>query len=157
MSVMMGWILSFAPEDVQKQCQSAGSWIWPWICAWKNISSNTCTANLLQLCRLCINFINYFKASDCLQLFARRVFLPRVGRKNTKYVRWLWGWKKKINLLNTAQGALLYIIWIVAGVMKLINHWKSRWRWNQQFPIRTVLCITQNLYKGEYQSLVVFF
>lgn len=42
-------------------------------------------------------------------------------------------------------------------VMKLINHWKSRWRWSQQFSIRTMLCITQNLHKGEYQSLVVFF
>lgn len=41
--------------------------------------------------------------------------------------------------------------------MKLINHGKSQWRRSQQSPIRTVLCITQNLHKGEYQSLVVFF
>lgn len=63
--------------------------------------------------------------------------------------------KGKMSLLNTAQEALLYIIWIVAEVMELINHWKSRWRRSQQFPIRTMLCITQNLHKREYQSLVV--
>lgn len=33
----------------------------------------------------------------------------------------------------------------------------SQWIWSQQFAIRTMLCITQNLHKEEYQSQVVFF
>jgi len=64
--------------------------------------------------------------------------------------------KGKMKLLNTAQGSSQYIGRIVAEVMKLINHQMS-WIWSQQFAVRTMLRTAQNLNKGEYQSLVVFF
>lgn len=61
MSVMMDWTLSFASKNGQKLSKLDLT-----LCL-KKISSHTCSTNYLRLCRLYINFTNYFKASDCLQ------------------------------------------------------------------------------------------
>lgn len=41
-------------------------------------------------------------------------------------------------------------------VMKLINHRMPQWIRNQQFPIRTVLSIPQNLHPGDNQTWCYF-
>lgn len=153
---MMDWILRFAPEDGQKQCQSAGSWIWP--CAWKKYP----VILVLQIISGYVDYIWILSITLTLSfrlpsVVCKKGFFTTYKKEEQQICEVAMRMKGKMNLLNTAQGALLYIIWIVAGVMKLINHRKSQWRWSQQFPIRTMLCITQNLHKGEYQSLVVFF
>lgn len=133
------------------------SWIWP--CAWKRYP-------VILILQIILGYADYIKILSIALTLKLQIafsslqegfFFTTYRKQEHQICEVAVRMKGKMNLLNTAQGALLYIIWIVAGVMKLINHWKSRWRWSQQFPIRTMLCITQNLHKGDYQSLVVVF
>lgn len=100
--------MSFVSEDGQKQCQSAELDLT--LCL-KKTSSHTCSTNHLRLCRLYLNFINHFnfKASDYLQYFARRVFFTTYRKEEHQICEMAMRMKGKMNLLNTAQGALLYI------------------------------------------------